>query len=143
MKNFKLVTILQILIPVIGFSCFSDDIENIELTNKKTVKKWLERGWNEQNADMFFEQMSSDFINHCTGRNLEKMKLYLKDYFNGNRPVSKVIIEDIIAEKNKVAIRLTHQNQGKENRSELVLCFFKNGKISEVWNSLYREFSKN
>lgn len=140
------LSILVFILIIFGLSCSSKEMVSVESSNKKIVKQWLEEGWNNKNAKIFFGLLSDNFMNHCTGRNLKKMRSDLNEYFGEKKPSSMVIIKDIIAEGNKVALRLTHKSQEQElekkEKSELVLCILSESKITDVWNSFYNEYSQ-
>ena len=104
---------------------------SIEESNKMIVKRWLEEGWNQRNQEIFYELLSEDFVNHCTGRDLERMKSDFQPLFEKKHPTSRVIIEDMVAEGDKVAIKITHQG---EPCIELVFCILRDGRITDVWN---------
>ncbi len=102
--------------------------------NKRVVKRWLEEGWNKRDAEVFFAALADDFVNHCTGRDLERMRTDLHAQFEKTHPTSRVVIDELIAEDCRVALRTTHLEDGKEPRLELVVCHLRDGKITDVWN---------
>ncbi len=63
---------------------------SIKASNKRIVRHWLEEGWSQGNRKIFYESLAEDFVNHCTGRDLERMKTDLRAAFEQKHPTPRV-----------------------------------------------------
>ena len=112
--------------------------------NKAIVRKWIE-AYNKRNLDVFDEFIASDYVDHTNKVDRDGLKQLFTMGFTGF-PDWHETIEDIIAEGDKVWIRLsytgTHTGEfmglpptGKKITSKGVDIYrIVNGKLAEYWN---------
>jgi len=111
---------------------------------KSIVRKWIE-AYNKRNLDVFDEFIASDYVDHTNKVDRDGLKQLFTMGFTGF-PDWHETIEDIIAEGDKVWIRLsytgTHTGEfmgllptGKKITSKGVDIYrIVNGKLAEYWN---------
>ncbi|HLZ61280.1 MAG TPA: ester cyclase [Ktedonosporobacter sp.] len=107
--------------------------------NKAIMRRLFEEGFNQGNLAVVDELFDTQFVDHSTpeqpiGRG------GVKDYIaqvHADLPDIHVIIDDLIAEEDKVVVRTTWQgaHQGRVSTSTMIQIFrIHNGKILEEWN---------
>ena len=121
--------------------------------NKQLLRRWFEEVWNKGRADaieeMFDENgiahgLSDDPSNPLKGpRNFRPLHTLFREAF----PNMKVVIEDMVAEGDKVAARCSvrgkHEGdflgraatQSPVHFTGITICRIANGKIVEAWNN--------
>ena len=101
-----------------------------EAKNKEVIRRWNDI-INDRKWGLVNEVLSEDYAHHMTGMKLEAIRKALPEMFSDS--TLKVKIEDMIAEGDKVAIRSTFIEEGKEPRSALAYYRLSNGKIVDDW----------
>jgi steroid delta-isomerase-like uncharacterized protein len=121
--------------------------------NKALVRRWFEEVWNKGRAEAIKEMFASDGIAHGLSDDPENPLKGPADFkpfhdtFRGAFPDIEVIVEDLIAEGDKVAARCSVR--GKHTGDHLgvvasnapvqftgmVIVRIKDGKIVEGWNN--------
>ena len=115
--------------------------------NKSLVRRWID-AMDKQNFEFADEIFSPDFIFHLPGRpepmKFEEYKQFIRSVYAAFPDLSHKI-EDLIAEGDKVVVRLTdlatHKGDfmgiaatGKEvSLGAIVICRFAEGKCVEAW----------
>jgi steroid delta-isomerase-like uncharacterized protein len=124
---------------------------NLE-ANKALIRRWFEEVWNQGRADAIGEMMSEDCINHGVSETDEPLRgasgfLPFHTKFREAFPNLKVIVEDAIAESDRVAVRCsvkaTHTGDGLGLKATHQTTEFdgigigrvKDGKFVETWNN--------
>jgi steroid delta-isomerase-like uncharacterized protein len=121
--------------------------------NKALLKRWFEEVWNRGRAEAIDEMLAADGIAHGLSDDAAKplkgpagFKPFHK-MFRGAFPDIKVIIEDMIAEGDKVAARCSvrgkhtgdHLGVAASNATVeftgMTIVRIKNGKFVEGWNN--------
>ena len=113
--------------------------------NKAIVRMWIE-AYNERNLDVFDEFIAPNYIDHTNKLNRESLKQMFSMGFQGF-PDWHETIEDIVAEGDKVWVRLTYEGThtgeflgvaptGKKitGMSSIDIYRIANGKLVEYWN---------
>jgi steroid delta-isomerase-like uncharacterized protein len=121
--------------------------------NKALIHRWFKEVWNEGRAEAIDEMMAEDCIAHGladeSGNELRGPAGFKPFFhnFRGAFPDIEVIVEDTIAEGDKVAarctVRATHRGDGigltASHRPVTFtgMCFVRvqNGKIADAWNN--------
>jgi steroid delta-isomerase-like uncharacterized protein len=124
-----------------------------EERNKALIRRWFDEVWNQGRADLIDEFRASDAVaagledsgTHSQGKGpFEAFHANLR----GALPDLRVVVEEMIAEGDKVAIRIavngTHTGYAFGVRptgkavafSGIIMANILNGKISQAWNSL-------
>lgn len=121
--------------------------------NKALVRRWFEEVWNKGRAEAIDEMFASDGIAHGLSGDAEnplKGPANFKPFhemFRGAFPDVEVIVEDTIAEADKVAARCSvrgkhagdHLGVAATNApvdfSGISIVRIKDGKIVEAWNN--------
>jgi len=85
--------------------------------NKSIVRRWVEEGWNQQNAALIDELFTPNFYQHETGSETVTSSEALKQFHAGYLaafPDMHFTIEDLVAEGDKVVWRfkITGTNKG-------------------------------
>ena len=127
--------------------------ENALEQNKAMIRRWFEEVWNKGRADAIDEMMSPDAVNHGLS---EDSATPLRgaagfhpfhDAFRGAFPEIQVVVEDVIAEGDKVAARCgvrgqhtgDHLGVAASNASVeftgIAIARIKDGKFVESWNN--------
>jgi steroid delta-isomerase-like uncharacterized protein len=121
--------------------------------NKALVHRWFEEVWNKGHADAIDEMLAEDGIVHGLSDDVNKPMRGTRDFrpfhtqFRGAFPGIYVVVEDTIAEGDKVAARCSVR--GKHSGAHLgfapsnatveftgmVIVRIKDGKIVEGWNN--------
>ncbi|HEX3144005.1 MAG TPA: ester cyclase, partial [Pyrinomonadaceae bacterium] len=84
--------------------------QNTQQANKALIRRWFEEVWNEGRADAIAEMMSEDCINHGLSETDEPLRgasgfLPFHTQFREAFPNLQVVVEDAIAEGDRVAVR--------------------------------------
>ena len=118
--------------------------------NKALVERWFEEVWNQGRSDVVDEMFAADGVVHGLGderRGPDGFKLF-HAAFRQAFPDVRVEVEDVIAEGDKVAYRLTatgiHSGNGLGFAATgrpvrfvaMGFARIENGKIAEGWNVL-------
>ena len=121
--------------------------------NKALIRRWFDEVWNKGRAEAIDEMFASDGIAHGLSDDDQKEMRGPADFkpfyeaFRGAFPDVEVIVEDAIAEGDKVAVRCSVR--GKHTGPQLgvavsnapvqftgmVIVRIKDGKIVEAWNN--------
>ena len=110
-----------------------------EERNKAMARQAVEEIFNRQNPDAVDKYHTADFINHDPNlpqvRSLEEYKQWIGALRTAYPlPGYRVIIDDIIAEGDRVVIRWTCESTGKEAIFTGATVYrFVGGKIAECW----------
>lgn len=108
--------------------------------NKAIVRRWNEECVSGQRLETFDEVLHKDYANRsgtespwATGiQGLDEAKDYFARMFQEN-PTFRVTIEDVIAEGDKVAIRLIFYEEGKPTANAITFYRLTDGKIVDDW----------
>ncbi|MCU1340216.1 MAG: hypothetical protein JWO19_5797 [Bryobacterales bacterium] len=121
-------------------------------TNKALVRRWVEEVWNQGREETIDELFAADGIGYGLGdtdvalRGPAGFKPFVRN-LRGGLPDLRMTIEDIIAEGDKVTMRITAEGTHKGGHfgvaptghrvriAGLVLIRIANGQIVEGWNS--------
>jgi predicted ester cyclase len=99
--------------------------------NKTIVRNFFEE-WNSTDINSVVDRyFSPDFVSHDKWRNCEGLKKVIKDAKAGLSGFG-VTIEDIIAENDKVAVRVRFISAARDV-SAILIYRVDNGKIVEEW----------
>lgn len=127
--------------------------QNLLEANKALFKRWFEEVWNKGRADAIDEMLAPEAICHGLSDDPEKPLIGPADFkpfhqaFRGAFPDIEVVVEDTIAEGDKVAGRCSvrgrhtgdHLGVAASNAqvefSGIGIGRTKDGKFVEVWNS--------
>jgi steroid delta-isomerase-like uncharacterized protein len=121
--------------------------------NKALVRRWFEEVWNKGRSEAIEEMFAADGIAHGLSDDSEKLMQGPADFkpfhaaFRGAFPDVDIIVEDLIAEGDKVAARCSVR--GKHTGDHLAVAAsnapveftgiaivrIKDGKIVEAWNN--------
>ncbi|HZS56344.1 MAG TPA: ester cyclase [Bryobacteraceae bacterium] len=124
-----------------------------ESENKALIRRWFDEVWNHGRQDMIEQLRAPDAIATGLGEQNARSEgpAPFKAFFANLRaalPDLRIKIEDILAEEDKVAIRLsaegTHSGKGfgadptgrKVQFTGITIARIANGKIVESWNSI-------
>lgn len=108
--------------------------------NKAVVRRWNEI-LNEQDLEAFDEVLHPDYTNRSSRKGpwtgtdihgLEVTKTYFADAFQ-RTPTWKIAIDDLIAEGDKVAARMTWFEEGKPTMVAIACYRLTDGKIIDDW----------
>ena len=75
-----------------------------------TYRRWFEEGWGQGNVDLVDELYAHDYVTHALGPDFPPTRDGLKRFasaFRGGFPDLSCAVEDVIAEGDRVAGRLT------------------------------------
>jgi steroid delta-isomerase-like uncharacterized protein len=121
--------------------------------NKALIRRWFEEVWNQGRAEAIDEMFAEDGIGHgLTGDNEQPLcgPAGFKPFFHSFRdafPNLEIVVEDVIAEGDKVAarcsVRGTHAGDGIGIAATqlpfeiggMCIARVKDGKIAEAWNT--------
>ena len=121
--------------------------------NKQLVRRWFEEVWNNGRADLIEEMFDENGIAHGLSDDPEKPIKGPKDYtpfynlFREAFPNMMVVIEDMVAEGDKVTARCSvrgkHEGnfrglaatQSPVNFTGMTIVRIADGKIVEAWNN--------
>jgi predicted SnoaL-like aldol condensation-catalyzing enzyme len=108
--------------------------------NKAVVRRWNEEAISGQHLELFDELPHPDYANRsgtespwATGiQGLDQAKSSFGEMLR-TTPTFKAVIEDIIAEGDKVAIRMTFYEEGKPIANAMTFYRLSDGKIVDDW----------
>lgn len=121
--------------------------------NKALVRRWFEEVWNKGRSEAIEEMFAADGIAHGLSDDSEKLMQGPDDFkpfhaaFRGAFPDVDIIVEDLIAEGDKVAARCSvrgkhsgdHLGVAASNApvefTGIAIVRIKDGKIVEAWNN--------
>ena len=127
--------------------------QNTRETNKVLIRRWFEEVWNQGRPEAVREMMSEDCINHGLSEDpAEPLRgasgfLPFHTQFREAFPNIQVIVEDVIAEADKVVARCSVRGKhvgdslgfkGTGNMAEfdgIAIARVKDGMFVESWNS--------
>ncbi len=116
--------------------------------NKAVIRRAYDELWNERNVGVVDELVAEDFLNHAAPPDRQRGRQDLKDMilmFESAFPDFHYEVEDVIAEREKVAVRDlfrgTHQGNfmgipatGNRVTMEAIHIYrFREGKLAEHW----------
>jgi len=122
-----------------------------EARNAATIRRWFEEVWNQQRADLIDELMAPDAAGHGLGpeggpvQDREGFKEFHRT-FCGAFPDLRITIEDLMAQGDRTAIRLTctgthqggHLGMPPTGRPvpfrAMVFTRLRDGQVIEGWN---------
>jgi predicted ester cyclase len=122
-----------------------------EADNKAFVRRWFEEVWNNGRADLIDEMSAPDTsatgLGHSTAPGGRDMFKAFYNNMRGTFPDLHVYIDDVIAEGDLVAVRLTAEGThtgdalapatGRKARfAALVMARVVNNRIVEAWNAI-------
>lgn len=121
--------------------------------NKALIRRWFEEVWNKGNEDAIDEMFASEGIAHGLAEEPEKAMRGPRDYkpfyrkFRSAFPEIQVVVEDMVAEGDKVAarcrVRGKHQSDSlgfaatgrSTDFTGITIVRINEGKIVEAWNN--------
>ena len=107
---------------------------SVEEENKAIIKRTTEE-LNQGKRSNLLDLMTPDFVHHHKGG--EKDYAFYKarsESQSDSRPNRQFIIDDMIAEGDRVALWLTIKDEGEEDKKGCFMHRFVNGKMAERWN---------
>jgi steroid delta-isomerase-like uncharacterized protein len=124
---------------------------NLE-ANKALALRWFEEVWNQGRADAISEMMAEDSINHGLAEDGEPLRgasgfLPFHKQFREAFPRIEVVVEDVIAEGDKVAIRCSVRGKHEGDSlgfkatdtvtdfNGIAMARIKDGMFVETWNN--------
>ena len=136
---------LLVLVAVMGCDSVSvnkdADAISSEARNKATMHRFIEEVYHQGNMDAFDEVFAENCVLHINEKtaSLETAKRQTR-MINGMYRDIKVTIDDIIAEGDLVAMRVTFKGIFRRNGNEMTLpsitfCRFKDKKVIEIWRA--------
>ena len=118
--------------------------------NKALARRWFDEVWNNRRRELIYEMADPNVVTYGLAEGEKAMGipqfLPFYDRFIATFPDIHITVEDIIAEGDKTAVRLTAQGThtgdamgiAPTNKpvkfTALILIRWKNGKIVEGWN---------
>jgi steroid delta-isomerase-like uncharacterized protein len=134
--------------------------------NKALMRRWFEEVWNKGRAEAVTEMMSEECVNHGLSGDADNPLrgasgfLPFHTQFREAFPHIEVVVEDVLAEGDKVAARCSvrgkHEGDGLGFKATEAMVDFSgigigrvaNGKFVETWNSfdfatMYRQLGVN
>jgi ketosteroid isomerase-like protein len=111
---------------------------------KALVREYFQRLLNEKDLSACDEMLSSDYVDHDAPSDTLPGPKSTKEFvmrFLGEYPDMRVDIEDIIAEGNKVAVRIVwrgnHRKSGEKfhQMGIIILRLDDNGQLAERWSA--------
>ncbi len=111
-----------------------------EEVNKAVAKRWNEEGFNKHNIELIDECFHPDYTQRSgtdgpwsiSLQGLSNAKVEFEKGFREN-PTFRVAIEDMLAEGDKVALRVTAFSEGKPMANGNIIYRFADGKIMDDW----------
>jgi len=108
--------------------------------NKAVVRRWNEECVSGQRLDDFDEVLHKDYTNHggvesswaTVIQGLDAAKVYFEQAFR-EEPSWRVTIEDIVAEGDRVAVRVSFYVKGKPWANAMAFYRLAGGKIVDDW----------
>jgi predicted ester cyclase len=136
---------LLVLLAVMGCDSVSvnkdADAISSEAQNKATMHRFIEEVYHQENMDAFDEVFDENCVLHINEKtaSLETAKRQTR-MINAMYRDIKVTIDDIIAEGDLVAMRVTFKGIFRRNGNEMTLpsitlCRFKDEKVIELWRA--------
>lgn len=117
------------------------DAISSEARNKATMDRFIEEIYHQGNMDAFDEVLAENCVLHINEKtaSLETAKRQTR-MINGMYRDIQVTIDDIIAEGDLVAMRVTFKGVFRRNGNEMTLpsitfCRFKDEKVIELWRA--------
>lgn len=118
------------------------DVISSEARNKATMHRFIEEVYHQGNMGAFDEVIAENcviHINEKTAESLETAKRQIRMIIGMYRDI-QVTIDDIIAEDDLVAMRVTFKGVFRRNGNEMTLpsitiSRFKDGKMIEIWRA--------
>ncbi len=125
----------------------------LEEENKALLRRWFDEVWNQGRAEAIDEMFAADGVAHGLSDDVEKPLKGPADFkpfhevFRGAFPNIEVVVEDMIAEGDKVAARCSvrgkhvgdHLGVAASNApvdfTGIAIVRIKDGKIVEAWNN--------
>ncbi|HSS19187.1 MAG TPA: ester cyclase [Pyrinomonadaceae bacterium] len=122
--------------------------------NKALMRRWFEEVWNKQRFEAVEELFAADGVAYGLGPEAKSSMNGPADFkpfhanFCGAFPDLKVVVEDMIAEGDKVASRITVRGQHTGDHlgvaasqapvefTGMVIVRIKDGKFVEAWNNI-------
>jgi len=113
--------------------------------NKAILRRWFE-AWNSRSVSVLEtlvdETFTADFVSHINSQPAERtgregMKQFVREVLK-NTPDTRLTVEDMIAEGDRVAVRYTpsgtEASTGKPTRTLTIqICRMADGKMAEAW----------
>ena len=127
--------------------------QNTQEANKALMRRWFDEVWNKGRAEAIGEMFAADGVAHGLsdepGKTLKGPPDFMPFHgvFRGAFPDIEVVVEDSIAEGDKVAVRCSvrgrhagdHLGVAASNApvefTGMVIARIMNGKIVEAWNN--------
>ncbi len=126
--------------------------QNNTEANKVLVRRWFEEVWNQGSADAVTELMSQDAVNHGLSEDGQPLRgasgfLPFHTQFREAFPHIEVVVEEMIAERDLVAVRCSvrgkHEGDSLGFKATGTTTYFdgiaiarvKDGKFVESWNN--------
>ena len=120
--------------------------------NKKIVRRWFEEVWNRGSESAIEEMLDAEGVAHGLGDSEQDVKgpAEFKPFvanIRGALPDTRIVIDDIFADGDRVAVRVTLQGThtgnglglaptGRSVRIQgIVIVRMQDGRIKEGWNS--------
>jgi predicted SnoaL-like aldol condensation-catalyzing enzyme len=108
--------------------------------NKAVVRRWNDECLSKQRLDDFDKVLDKDYANRSgvespwatVIQGLDAAKAYFEQAFR-EEPSWRVTIEDIIAEGDRVAVRLTFHEKGQPSANAIAFYRLTGGKIVDDW----------
>ena len=123
-----------------------------ENSNKALIRRWFDEVWNHGREDLIEELRAPDMVATGLGEGNQESRghaPFRAFYANmrGTLPDLQVTIEDVLAEGDRVSVRIsiegTHMGDAlapatgrRVNFSGIVIARISDGKIAEAWNNL-------
>jgi steroid delta-isomerase-like uncharacterized protein len=118
--------------------------------NKALTRRWFEEVWNNRRRDLIYELSHRDAVTYglaegATATGIDQFMPFY-DRFIATFPDIHITVEDVIAEGDKTAVRLTAQGthtgdamgiaptNKRVSFSGIIMIRWKGGKIAEGWN---------
>ena len=125
--------------------------QNTQEANKALIRRWFEEVWNKGRAEAIHEMMAEDCVNHGLTDDGEPMRgaagfVPFHTQFREAFPNIYVVVEDAIAEADKVVARLSvkgkHEGNGlgfeatgkSVDFDAIIIARVKHGLFVESWN---------
>lgn len=125
--------------------------QNTLEANKALIRRWFEEVWNQGRAEAITEMMAADCIIHGLsedGRPMDRAAFFpFHTRFRGAFPAIEVVVEDVIAEGDKLAARCSVRGKHEGHSlgfaatgataefDGMGLARVEDGKFVEVWNN--------
>ncbi len=139
MKNPKIpfYRLFLLILIVCPGSLFS---QTIEQKNIGLLKQLIEVGYNQRNFEIVDQIVDSNYVentNGITAKSPEVVKQTIT-YLAEESPNFKLVIDDVIAQGDKVALRWIYSGHNKKHDKQVIIhgmffCTIKDGKLVESW----------